>query len=236
MLVPDINKVDPNFGNDMNTIEIESFDVKADFYNMTIHYEEKSRIKFIKYIEKIVRSSFEYRTYIGFLKNKLDLTRCTFFPMVNINEIRKVSFEFHHYPFNLFNIVSIVLDEHMLVKGEKNINPFDIAEEVMLLHYQNYIGLVPLTVTVHELAHEGKVFINLKYVYGNYNKFINLYESALSDNYRQLIANAEMLSEKEDREGSPENEEILSKFLMEVKVGDEISIPETIKVEEDMLA
>jgi hypothetical protein len=235
MLVPKIDTFNKQSDETTtNTVTVESIDIRGDFYNLDILYEEKARLKFIKYVEKIVRRSFEYRTYIGFLKNELNLTKCTFLPAVDINEIKKVGLEFHHYPFTLFDITSIVLDEHMLVKGEKHINPFKIAEEIMQLHYQNYIGLVPLTQTIHELVHSGKVFVNLKYVFGNYNKFINLYDSASNDTYKQMLANLEQLSEKEDNEGSI-NGDILDKNMMIVDIKD-ISKTEIIEVEEQQLA
>ncbi|QXN70164.1 hypothetical protein INTERNEXUS_123 [Bacillus phage vB_BspM_Internexus] len=234
MLVPKMNN--PSLINEDESYEvvIDSIDDRADFFNFEITSNEKERLKFIKRIEKIIRRSFEYKTYIGFLKNELDLTKCTFLPMVDTKEIKKVGLEFHHYPFTLFDIVSIVLDEHILVNGEKRINPFDIAEEVMELHYQNYIGLVPLTKTVHELVHSGKIYVNLNYVFGNYTKFINKYESANTENFQVLLGNLEQLSQKEDREGSI-NGDILDKSLLKLNIKD-IENPNKIEVEDELLA
>jgi hypothetical protein len=235
VLVPKIEKFSTQSeAVESNIVAVDSIDIRGDFYNLDIHYEEKARIKFIKYLEKIVRRSFEYKTYIGFLKNELNLTKCTFLPGVDINEIKAVGLEFHHYPYTLFDITSIVLDEHMLVRGEKHINPFKIAEEIMQLHYQNYIGLVPLTQTIHELVHSGKVFVNLDYVFGNYNKFINLYSGAMSDNYKQMMANLEQLSEQE-RNGESVNGDILDRNMMTVDVKD-IEKTKIIEIEEELLA
>jgi hypothetical protein len=234
MLVPKIDSLRNSSDEQGHVVTVDSIDIRADFYKLDIHYEEKKRIKFIKYVEKIVRRSHEYRTYIGFLKNELSLTKCTFLPMVDTNELKKVGVEFHHYPFTLFDIVSIVLDEHMLVKNEKRINPFAIAEEVMELHYQNYIGLVPLSKTVHELVHSGKVFVNLKYVFGNFHKFMDMYEAANSDSYSQLYSNLKQMSEKEDREGDM-NGDILDRNMMTLEIGDTQPIRK-IEIEEDILA
>lgn len=41
--------------------------------------DSKKRFKFISRIEKIVRSSMEYRDYIGYLKETVGLDSCTFF-------------------------------------------------------------------------------------------------------------------------------------------------------------
>jgi len=235
MLVPRIDKFNKQ-SEDVatNTVVVDSIDNHGDFFDLDILYDEKARQKFVKYIEKIVRRSYEYKAYIGFLKNELNLTKCTFLPMIDINEIKKVGLEFHHYPYTLFDIVSIVVDEHMLVKGEKHINPFKIAEEIMQLHYQNYIGLVPLTTTIHELVHSSKVFVNLKYVFGNYNKFINMYNGTTSEVYSQMLKNLEDLSEQEDKEGSI-NGNILDKNIMTVEIKD-VEIPQAIETEEEELA
>jgi len=59
-------------------------------------------------------------------------------------------------------------------KGNSDTYFFDsflIASEIMRLHYAGYIGLVPLTKTLHEMAHAGKLFIGLENVFGNFQKF-----------------------------------------------------------------
>lgn len=234
MLLPAINNVGKRNEEEGHTVDIESIEFTADYYNVEILYEEKKRQKFINYIKKMVRRSYEYKTYIGFLKNELNLTKCTFLPMIDTKELKKVGIEFHHYPYTIHDIISIVLDERILVKGEKTISPFDIADEVMQLHYQNYIGLVPLTLTVHELVHSGKIFVNLKYVFGNYNKFVNLYEGATSESYAQMLSNLEQMSTKEDIEGSI-NGDILDKNIMTINIPD-IDAPKTVEIEEELLA
>ena len=68
--------------------------------------------------------------------------------------------EFHHYPFTLYDICEIVV-----MKGaadQKYESSFSAAKKIMDLHYKNIIGLVPLTKTNHELAHDGKIFLSTK--------------------------------------------------------------------------
>ena len=85
--------------------------------------------------------------------------------------------EFHHYPFTLYDIVTIVMNSHVINKTP--FTSFSIAKEVMQLHYRNIIGLVPLTKTTHELAHEGEIFLSTKQVFGNYKQFISEYGNAI---------------------------------------------------------
>jgi hypothetical protein len=51
-----------------------------------------------------------------------------------------------------------------------------VAKEVMSLHYKLVIGLIPLSETVHELAHSGRLFIPIDKVLGRYNLFVECYE------------------------------------------------------------
>jgi hypothetical protein len=235
MLVPNIEELKLSKVGDSEegyTVEVESILDQGDRYNSDILTDPKAKMKFIKQVERYVRRSFEYRTYIGFLKNELDLTKCVLLPMIDIKELKNVGLELHHYPFTLFDIVSIILDDWIFEKNMTKISPFKLAEEVMRLHFQNHVGLVPLSKTVHELAHSGKLFINLKYVTGNYNKFISNY-SAVGD-YLQKLENLESQSEKEDVEGSL-NGDILDKKLLTVNIND-IEQPEKLVIEEDQLA
>ena len=57
----------------------------------------------------------------------------------------------------------------------------------MGLHYKNQVGLVPLSITVHQLVHDGKIFIPLQNVYGNYLDFIEEYGAYISDNTQNIL-------------------------------------------------
>ncbi|ALN97977.1 hypothetical protein Bp8pS_298 [Bacillus phage vB_BpuM-BpSp] len=219
---------------------IESIEDKAELIDIEFLNDEKKYINYVKKVESIVRTSMEYKSYIGFLKNELDLNKCTFLPQVDMNEIKSVGLEMHHYPFTLFDIVNIVCEKRLLTPANLNpilmldITPFDIAEEVMKLHYMNYIGLVPITKTIHELAHSGKVFINLKYVFGNYEKFSQLYENEINIHYKDVLENLKLLSKKEDLEGTL-NGDILDRKMLVLNIKD-LDKTEAIKIEEEKLA
>jgi hypothetical protein len=64
------------------------------------------------------------------------------------------------------------------------LNDLLIAEEVLRLHYENLVGLVPVSKTAHQLIHNTeKLFVPLNMVYGNYGKFLEKY-----DKYIELLA------------------------------------------------
>jgi len=146
--------------------------------------EDKELEKYIKNVERILRSSFEYRKYIYFLRNELDLNKCVFFKGIDLSTVKKVSLEFHHHPFTLYDIVEIVIRKKL---SEGNVyedmftSPIEIADEVCEMHFKNEIGLIPLTTTIHQLAHDGEVFIPVNLVFGNVKKFVNNYKEFMTD-------------------------------------------------------
>ena len=81
----------------------------------------------------------------------------------------------------LYDIINIVAASK-IVRGE-GVTSLTLAHEVMNLHYENLIGIVPLSRTVHELAHSGEIFINLKQVFGDVNEFVKRYSDGLTDGY-----------------------------------------------------
>ena len=68
------------------------------------------------------------------------------------------------------------------------INDLLIADEVMALHYENKVGLVPLSKTAHEIIHNStKLFVPINMCYGNYSEFLNEYEPYIEDEVFEKI-------------------------------------------------
>ena len=158
---------------------------------------DKDKIKLIKSVEQIVRRSLEYKQYIKFLKDEINMTECAFFENVNNkNPDSGISIEIHHEPIDLFSIVNMVIDKW--IDLDMDLNPLLIAEEVMRLHYKNQVGLVPLSVTVHQLIHDGKIFIPLQYVYGDYLSFIEEYGAYVNDTITNVLQTKLRMSKEID--------------------------------------
>jgi len=145
----------------------------------------KDRVKFIKTIEQMVRSSMEYKDYIKFLKNNMDMNRCLVLKNIANSNNKRYSIEIHHEPFTLFQIVDAVITK--CEDEGQPLNPFYIADEVMRLHYDEKVGLIPLTKTCHELVHSDKIFIPLQLVYHKYNDFFEEYYDMISDNAKEAL-------------------------------------------------
>jgi hypothetical protein len=121
-------------------------------------FDEKGTRKFIKNIESLIRSSREYKNYIEQLRTNFQHLNQDAV-LGNISTL-DTDLEFHHYPFSLYDICEIIV-----LKGaseQKLESSFTAAKKIMDIHYKNLIGLVPLTKTNHELAHDGKIFLSTK--------------------------------------------------------------------------
>ena len=145
----------------------------------------KHREKYIKTCEVVIRKSLEYKEYIKFLKENLDMSRCTVLKNLKNSNGNHYRIEIHHEPFTLFDIVETVINKRIDL-GE-SINPLMVADEVMELHYSGEIGLIPLTVTMHELTHKGRIFIPLQYIYQKYDAFCNEYEKYMNPSVIEKI-------------------------------------------------
>ena len=155
------------------------------YFSLNLEDDEKQKTKFIKDIERIVRSSLEYRNYIKFLKTEALMNYCSVLNKLPDDVINNISIEMHHYPFTLYDITNAVLDRHL--QCGLNFSKLSIANEIMDLHYNNQIGLVPLTETAHELAHSNTIELSSKLIFGDYERFINIYELFLEPNKIQFV-------------------------------------------------
>lgn len=160
----------------------------AFYYNN--FYDERETTKFIKSIERMVRTSREYNIYIESIRNHIAaLDHDSILSNITTAD---VNLEFHHYPISLYDIIDIIITHDIAIN--KKVNSFEIAKEIMDLHYANEIGVVSLTVTNHELAHTGDIFISTKEVFGDYKKFMEDYKDGLSSDIIMKVKHIEELS------------------------------------------
>ena len=139
----------------------------------------KDKDKFIKRIERVIRSSMEYRDYIAYLKEYVNMNQCAFFNNVENAQGNRVRIEIHHEPLTLYDIVKVVVNKY--IQEAIPLNELYIADEVMNLHYTNQVGLLPLSKSVHQIVHNSNdIIIPLHMVYGNYKQFLEEYNDYLS--------------------------------------------------------
>lgn len=128
-------------------------------------------IKFIKACETLIRKSDWYCSYLGYLHNEVGLTNCAFFSAADKDN---VELEFHHYPLTLFDIVCIIVEKKLANK--EPVTSMSVSYEVMEAHSNNLVGLVLLSISVHELFHAGKIKIAPYQVFGNIAGFVENYK------------------------------------------------------------
>jgi len=155
-------------------------------------YEEKQYKKFIKNIERLIRSSREYKIYTDLLRT--NLKALNFDNILSYITSTDAEIEFHHYPFSLYDLVDIVCIDKFQKKQQ--FTSFEVAKEVMKLHFENYVGLVPLPTTNHELAHNGDLFLSKKQIFGDYNEIIKRYPKSIAPDLLEKVKEIEELSAK----------------------------------------
>lgn len=145
-----------------------------EFYDTVDLEDDKTRTRFIKDIERIIRTSLEYRNFIKYLKTDAMLNYCTIMNKLPSEIQNSIKIEFHHHPITLYDIVDTKIKKYFdnNKEGELKVTRLIIANEVMLEHYLGLIGLIPLTISMHQLAHAGQNILKPKDVVGNYTEWI----------------------------------------------------------------
>lgn len=176
-------------------------------------YNKKDFKKYTDDIERIVRTSFEYREFTSFLRNYMDMNKCSFFENVNNIDTFKIKIHIHHCPFTLYDIVITVFNKRMFYNEPTDVEM--VAKEVMYIHYFLMVGLIPLAETVHELVHKQILFIPLDKVMGNYEYFINNYKQFIPD---EAIEKIEYMKEQTRIYNESANLEILKQQPLYIEI------------------
>jgi len=171
-LVPDENNVIH-----IDEIPDPGFDMK--YYE----FDEKQ----VKRVEVGIRSSFEYRGIIQFIKHNLNVNHCSFYEGYSMKN--GLTIELHHSPFTLYDITEAVMAKSLKNKGYWE--TFRVIEEVNRLHYEFKIGLTPLSPTAHKLVHNQTLAVHPKIVIGFWKDFYSEYQAFLSEaavsKYREML-------------------------------------------------
>ncbi|WP_368880344.1 hypothetical protein [Proteus mirabilis] len=153
--------------------DFENYHTLSFYEELNLLENDKNKEKFIKIIEKYIRTSMEYRNYIKYLRTEANLNYCDLYDRLPEDVIKSLSIEMHHFPFTLYDLVEVVLQKYL--KSNEVFTRLTIANEVMDLHYSNKVGLVPLTVTAHQLMHTTGYFVHKDDVFGNFKAFYDQY-------------------------------------------------------------
>ena len=166
---------------------LPEFDIED--YDLT---KSKNLTKFFFAVERICRQSWCYQRMIQFLRQHSDMNKCAFYKNVSNLDCTSIHIHAHHSPFTLFDIVSTVYQKRLAL--HESIEENDIAQEVMWNHYRMVVGLIPISETVHELVHNGFLFIPTTAPFGYYKEFYRSYEPFIDPELKRILATNEHYS------------------------------------------
>lgn len=182
--------------------------------------DEKSFKKYMFAVEKCVRTSFEYKEFIKFLREYMDMNQCAFYSKVSNADTPKIRIEIHHEPLSLYDICLIVYNKRVAFN-----EPLDeeyVAKEVMYLHYNLMVGVIPLAETVHQLVHAQYLFVPTTAVLGKYREFIDRYKPYMLPEQIDVLEHIEEATKVYDSE---EAKQILSTNYIYVDMSGAYSMP-----------
>lgn len=181
--------------------------------------DEKEFKKFIQSVERDVRGSYEYKQFTAYLRENLDMNKCSFYMNVNNVDSTKIRIEIHHEPLSLYDICLIVCNKRNYF--HESLEEELVAKEVMCLHYKLWVGLIPLAETVHELVHNQYLFVPTSKVMGNYREFINQYQQWMLPEQIDILDHIEHTT----RDYESEYKTILSKQFIYVDLSGAYDLP-----------
>ena len=171
-------------------------------------YNDKDYAKFIQDTERVVRMSYEYRSLINYLRNTEGMNTCSILQNVSNLESNKVKIEIHHAPCSLYDITSTVIRKR--IHNNESIDIFDCCKEIMFLHYIGWVGLLPLSATVHEMVHNQYIFIPLNIIRGNWRAFITEYYDFLEPELLDAIDSAEQMTQEYINDSTGKNNQVFN--------------------------
>lgn len=183
--------------------------------------DEKEFKKYMTTVEKTVRNSFEYKAMINYLREYVNMNQCSFYKNVNNIDSTKIKIEIHHDPFSLYDICLIVFNKRN--QFYESLDEEAVAKEVMYLHYNMIVGLIPLSSTVHELVHNQYIFVPTSKVYGKYKEFAERYKAWMLPEQIDMLERIEAASQ--DYEENYQT--LLSKQYIYVDMSGSFELPRT---------
>lgn len=208
-----------------DNVDTERIEIKSTHFTKPtpVFITDKEKDKFVKVVKKLCRTSYEYKEFVSYLVLNEGMDVCSFFNNVKKSVDKGIQIEIHHEPFTVEDIIQIVTAKW--IAEDRRMNYFGVAEEVMSLHFQGKVGLIPLSVTVHQLVHVGKVFIPLQFLDNGFLEFFKEYKPYITDQMKSVLEQKIKLS----KTSSLEDNDILRKKYIYV-VNEYNSTPRLIEV------
>ena len=197
MMNPNVSliKLDDIRNSDGKTFHIGELPEIEDTQNYDLN-SQKDLQRFIKDVKSEVRTSFEYRELIRYLKEYAGFDRSGISQNISNSDGSKVKIEIHHTPLTIEDIVRIIYEKRRFYHEDLSLEM--VAKEVMECHYKCIVGLYPLTATEHELVHNGYLFIPPQDVFGRYDLFVLNYGQFMEPEDKETLEEIEAYGQNFD--------------------------------------
>lgn len=172
--------------------------IKIPLNNKILIHDEKD----IKGMCTYIRKTPEYKKFIIFCKQFLNMNKCAIFK--NYNMYNGFIINLHHAPLTLFDYTNIITKKSLVENNYYIKN--DVMNAVIRLHYQLKVGLVPLSPGVHDIIHKLHKIKNEKkdippvYILFNWKQFIEEYKQFIDEslfNKLETLERNQFVTEKE---------------------------------------
>lgn len=156
-----------NLGDVLKSSDKEEHTIESNITNLKLSLRiddfnsEKDLERFVKSCERLVRNSPEYKLWVSYIRDVLNLTVCH----ITGESLNETTVDLHHHPFSLFMIVKGLI--YKKIGNDEKFCSFDIAMETIEMHFNMYVPFVPLVYSLHEKFHNGFLKIPMEIVYGN---------------------------------------------------------------------
>jgi hypothetical protein len=149
-------------------------------YSLTMYLDkdtdQRTFVDFIRKTERLVRGNPDYKDWVEWMRDEKGLDACAFLTNVDVH---RAEIQLHHAPSNLFQICGTVANRIVSEGGKAS--TFMVADEVLKLHFEGKVGIVPLSSTVHELVHGGKLEIPSTVIHGDWEAYAEEYGPWMDD-------------------------------------------------------
>ncbi|MEI2419062.1 hypothetical protein V6O07_02215 [Arthrospira platensis SPKY2] len=141
--------------------------------------------KFIKGVERLVRTNSRYDRYKHWLMEEKGLDFCQIHPNIKADD---APLEMHHGPIlTLYDICTIIVNA-LLERGYKDLTTFKVAKIVLDEHFEHNLPVVMLCEDCHDIFHSGGyIYINPKQSFGNLKRFLKKWRDGIDKEMEMII-------------------------------------------------
>lgn len=172
------NEYNPTLKSPNDCSELPFYKTKEYFFDAEIYNA------FIKNAVSRFRHSATYKHYKDYLYNDVGLDRC----QIHSNITKDMAtLEMNHMIITIYD-VALIICEHML-NTAGYISSFDLVQLIKEEHKNNFIPLVMMTQTTHQLYHHANLDIPISLIFGNWIGFLRKYNKGITLDIAYKISN-----------------------------------------------